>query len=85
LARRLLKMLEMDEEYEGNVEVYSQDKGSFFIDETDFIIFYHTIYLKNECCKKFLTKILGIRPLARISQLNQLTPGGHFVPYLMLG
>jgi hypothetical protein len=40
-------MLEMDEEYEGNVEVYSQDKGSFFIDETHFILFYHTIYLKK--------------------------------------
>ena len=46
LARRVLKMLEMDEEYEGNVEVYSQDKGSFFIDETDFILFSYYLFKK---------------------------------------
>jgi hypothetical protein len=32
LARRVLKMLEMDDEYEGNVEVYCGDKGFTFSD-----------------------------------------------------
>lgn len=70
MARRVLKTLEMDEEYEGNVEV--------------FVIFFILLsYLDVVLCK-LIRLILFNRLLERIIQLSQLSLGGRSVLSLML-
>jgi len=69
LARRVLKKLEMDEEYEGNVEVSTSLLCSVFL------------YLSHH---SMLIGCFLFRPPERIIQWNQLTPGDHSVLSLML-
>lgn len=71
LARRVLKMLEMDDEYQGNVEVIGMYKKYL-----QFIKFrMHVISYKN----------YPYRQLGRISLLNRLRAEGPSVLSLMWG
>lgn len=71
LARRVLKMLEMDGEYEGNVEVLLLRASIFFI-----------LLVLSLLLDDFMIAI--VRQLGRISPLSLLGKGGLSVPFLML-
>lgn len=66
-------MLEMDEEYEGNVEVHTWSICFLFSCEGDYVLF-----TQVEC------KLLLNRPLAKISLLSLLKVDGLSELYLML-
>lgn len=70
MARRVLKMLEMEEEYEGNVEVF--DGFNLLIP-----YIYNHIHILIVC-------VITVRQLGRTIQLNLLKPGGPSVLSLTL-
>lgn len=69
MARRVLKKLEMDEEYQGNPEV----SDSCYIKDTCYFA----------VCISIIYFVMGVinlyRPVERITQLNPLKAGGRSV------
>lgn len=78
LARRVLKTLEMDEEYEGKVEVYTSSHLIFHVD--CLLLFHFTMFYFV-----FNRSINFLRLQERIIQLNHLRLAGHSVLFWMLG
>jgi hypothetical protein len=81
LARRVLNLLEMDNEYEGNVEVYWNMHNVISPCPSTF----NDVPFAGFLCKFILIVTMCIvRQLGRITQLNLQRAGDHSVPSLML-
>lgn len=72
LARRVLKKLEMDEEYQGNIEVFI------------LLIVHAIVYIADCTLANLYQNDRNSRQLEKISQLNPQRAEGHSEHFLML-